>query len=148
MHSSVPLEILWAIAGHPQQIADWVAMLKHFHVPARLEPGAHVEEIHTILGWPQRYIGRITQYKVGAIWAMATRPQAHGPCPLPHCVWARFEKTSEGSTLTIRCKFWCGGLLSVPLGPQIVKWFMKRTIRKLFSSIREHLLEAPLGEAA
>lgn len=136
----VPLEKLWAVASHPSRLAGSVAMLRDFDAPEVLAVGSRLKETHTILGWPQRYVGRITHYERATRWAMTSRPQSRGPCPLPHDVLYQFERSAEGSTLTITCEFKCGGLLAVPIAPRIVEWLMKLTITNLLSAIADRLL--------
>jgi hypothetical protein len=135
----VSVEDLWTAASHPGQVSHAVAMLAHFRAPRVLEPGSPIEEIHTILGWPQRYVGRITQYIPAVHWAMTSSPRGIGPFPLPHDVVFQFEPQGTNSTLTITCEFRCGGLLSVPLGPRIARWFMQRTIVRVFRAINDSI---------
>ncbi len=130
-----PVEALWAVASHPKRLSDAVAMLRDFHAPEQLAVGSPLAETHTILAWPQRYAGRITEYERHSRWAMTSRPQSAGPCPLPHDTLYRFEQGENGSSLTITCDFQCGGLLAFPFVPRIVAWFMKRTIANLLSAI-------------
>jgi|SRR5580765_1015113 len=141
-------ERLWAIAGHPARLSDAVAMLRDFQAPKVLDVGSALAETHTILGWPQRYIGRITQFKPVARWGMTSNPQSRGPCPLPHDVLYQFEKKANGSSLTITCDFQCGGLLALPFVPQIVAWFMKRTIANLLSSIADKIRQSSIPHTA
>ncbi len=138
----VPLEKLWAAASHPARLSGDVAMLRDFQAPEILEIGSPLAETHTILGWPQRYAGRITQYERAMRWAMTSHPQSRGPCPLPHDVLYQFEHNESGSTLTITCDFKCGGLLSFPFVPRIVAWLMKLTIANLLSTIAGKILKA------
>lgn len=144
----VPSEKLWAAASHPARLSGDVAMLRDFQAPEILEIGSPLAETHTILGWPQRYAGRITQYEPAMRWAMTSRPQSRGPCPLPHDVLYQFENDESGSTLTITCNFKCGGLLAFPFVPQIVAWFMKLTIAKLLSSIEDKITKTAMPQTA
>lgn len=134
-----PVDRLWAAAGHPSRISNNVAMLRTFRAPAILEVGSPLAETHTILGWPQCYTGRITRYDRLARWAMTSRPESRGPCPLPHDVDYQFEARGNGSVLTIKCDFKCDGLLAFPFVPKLVAWFMRRTISNLLSSIADRI---------
>jgi len=71
----VPLEKLWAAANHPARLSGDVAMLRDFQAPEVLGIGSPLSETHTILGWPQRYAGRITQYERAMRWAMPVTPR-------------------------------------------------------------------------
>jgi hypothetical protein len=139
---------LWSAADHPSRLSSAVAMLRDFRAPKELEVGSPLGETHTILGWPQRYIGHITHYESMIRWGMKSRPQSRGPCPLPHDVLYQFEPSENGSKLTITCDFRCGGLLSLPFVPRIVAWFMKRTIANLLSSIASKIMNTPSSMAS
>lgn len=144
----VPLEKLWAAASHPARLSGYVAMLRDFQAPEVLGVGSPLAETHTILGWPQRYAGRITQYERAMRWAMTSRPQSRGPCPLPHDVLYQFEDHENGSSLTITCDFKCGGLLSFPFLPRVVAWVMKWTIANLLSSIADKITQTAVPQTA
>jgi hypothetical protein len=144
----VPLERLWAAASHPARLSGDVAMLRDFQAPEILGVGSPLAETHTILGWPQRYAGRITQFERAMRWAMRSRPQSRGPCPLPHNVCYEFEHNESGSTLTIKCDFKCGGLLAFPFVPRIVAWFMKLTIANLLSAIENKVMKTTVPQTA
>lgn len=135
----VSVGCLWSAAGHPSRLSNAVAMLRDFSAPMILEVGSRLAETHTILGWPQHYTGRVTRYERIARWAMTSRPQSPGPCPLPHDVDYQFEARGNGSVLTITCDFKCGGLLALPFVPKLVAWFMRRTISNLLSSIADRI---------
>jgi hypothetical protein len=144
----VQVENLWAAAIHPSRLGRCVALLRDFQAPDVLEIGAPLAETHTILGWPQRYTGRITQYDQFFCWAMTSRPQSRGPCPLPHDVRYQFEDNESGSRLTITCDFKCGGVLAFPFVPRIVAWFMKLTISNLLSSIAAKVTKNAIAQTA
>ena len=145
---SVPVEHLWAVAGHPGRVCHAVPMLGRFRAPRLLEVGSPIEEIHTILAWPQRYVARITELIPKVRWAMASSPQGSGPFPLPHDVVFQFEPQGRSSRLTITCEFRCGGLLSVPLGARIARWFMQRTIHRVFLAIGFLICNHRRGQAS
>src|SRR5258707_247268 len=94
----VPVGTLWGVAGHPARIAHAVAMLREFRAPIILDVGSPVVETHTILGWPQRYVGRITQYIPSVCWGMTSSPDSPGPCPLAHDVLFEFKTKGKNST--------------------------------------------------
>jgi len=121
-------------------------MLRGFRAPAELCLGSGVAETHTILGWPQIYVGRITQYEPGHHWAMSSRPRGTGPFPLPHEVRYDFEGYENASNLTLTCGFRCGGLLALPFGPRIVAWVMKRALAAMLTAVAERVkLNFPKG---
>ena len=144
----VPLEKLWATASHPARLSGDVAMLRDFQAPEVLEISSPLAKTHTILGWPQQYTGRITQYERAMRWAMTSRPKNHGPCPLPHDVLYQFDQSGSGSTLTITCDFQCGGLLTLPFVPRMVAWFMKITIANLLASIANKIMKNTVPQTA
>jgi hypothetical protein len=127
---------LWARIGHPGRLAGNVAMLAAFDAPAHLTVGSPVWERHTILGWPQSYRGRISRYEEGVSWAMWSSPMGWSPCPLPHAVIYRVAPQAPDRTnLSVTCTYTCGGVLAWPFVPRLVRWYMRRTILRLLSSM-------------
>lgn len=136
----VTVEKLWRVAGHPVLLSKSVPMLARFTAPRRLWVGARVAELHTILGIPQRYLGRIIAFREGEEWGMTNEPQGKGVFPLPHQVLYQFQHTSSaGSSLFVTCDFACGGMLRFPGVRLLAEWFMKRTLNRLLDSLYDQL---------
>ncbi len=130
-----PLSTTWSVACNPRMLASAVPMLGRFQGPASLREGVQISEIHTILGWPQKYSGSITAFDEGSVWAMTSSPATVGPASLPHDVEYSFHQVRSGTRVTIRCDYTRWGVLRLPLGRQVVRWFMSRTLRKLLLTI-------------
>lgn len=132
---AVSVAALWQLAGHPAKVAFAVPMLRGFSAPRNLRLGSAVAEIHTILGWPQLYIGRITVYEPQRRWGMSNLPRGRGPFPLPHVVQYDFSAEGGASRLTLTCCFDCGGLLSLPGGSSVLAWTMRHALARVLSGI-------------
>ncbi|WP_157772493.1 hypothetical protein [Lacunisphaera limnophila] len=130
---------LWHAAGHPRLVSGNVPMLRSFFAPTTLRIGTPVAETHTILGWPQKYLGHITHYAEGQTWGMSSSPAERGPLPLPHDVMYEFEPDGRGSQLRVSCRFDCLGILGLPLISNLVEWYMKRAIAKVFDAARMNI---------
>ena len=130
---------LWDIAGHPAKVSWAVPMLRGFRAPAKLRVGSGVAETHTILGWPQIYVGRVTEFEPGLRWGMSNHPRGSGPFPLPHQVRYDFEGDEHASHLTLTCNFRCRGLLALPFGPWIVAWVMKRALTRMVALVAKQV---------
>lgn len=141
----VPVSTLWDIAGHPAKVSWAVPMLRGFRAPAKLRVGSGVAEVHTILGWPQIYVGRVTEFEPGRRWGMSNHPRGTSPFPLPHEVRYDFEGDEHTSCLSLTCSFRCGGLLALPFGPRIVAWIMKRALATMLGLLAKQVEGVSLG---
>lgn len=130
-------ESTWSVAGNPQHLASSVPMLGRFNGPKSLREGSQLTEIHTILGWPQKFRGAITAFKAQEVWAMTSAPVSVGPASLPHDVEYSFVHTQAGTRVTIHCAYARGGILRLPFGKAIVRILMSRTLRQLLRIISE-----------
>ncbi len=126
---------LWEIAGHPAKVSKGVPMLRWFYAPRHLLTGCKVAEQHIILGWPQTYQGRITDFRFGSLWSMSSHPTSWGPFSLPHSVDYAFSGNERESLLTITCSFSCGGLLALPFIASLVKRIMRRSCEALLRHV-------------
>jgi len=133
--------VVWEAASHPAALATAVPMLNGFWAPSRLKLGSKLAERHTIMGLPQLYRGAITVYEHLRRWGMTSRPVSWGLFPLPHDVIYDFAPVGPNTTLTIRCDFWCSGLLRFPMVSMIVAWLMKRAIRSLQEFIETRVIQ-------
>ena len=131
----VSLTQLWEIAGHPSKVSKAVPMLRWFQAPEKLRRFSKVAERHTIMGWPQTYVGFITGYRTGSLWSMSSKPVGWSPFPLPHDVEYAFSGDARNSSLTITCSFRCAGLLAIPFVAGIVKIVMQRAAENLLDHI-------------
>lgn len=141
-----PAERAWAVADDPRKLAPHVPMLRGFSAPSGLFSGASVAETHTILGWPQEFRGTVTAYEKGNRWAMTSSPVRWGPVSLPHDVEYSFRSINDGSAteVSIVCDFTCCGLLRLPFGRLLVRFLMKKTLRKLLTFIYSHATRSPI----
>lgn len=112
-------ESTWSVAGNPQHLASSVPMLGRFNGPKSLREGSQLTEIHTILGWPQKFRGAITAFKAQELWAMTSAPVSVGPASLPHDVEYSFVRTQAGlasrSIALMRAGAFCDCLSAKPL---------------------------------
>jgi len=132
--------LLWQLAGNPHKVSDAVPMLRSFDLPEGFRSGCPVEEVHTILGWPQRYVGQILRVLPMRAWAMASSPRGPGPFPLPHEVLYRFQDQPGGSAaLTVICRCEPGGLLRLWPSRLLVKWFLRRTVTGILRAVERML---------
>lgn len=134
---SAPLQRTWSVASNPRKLASFVPMLGRFDGPESLREGVQISEVHTILGWPQKFRGTITAFNPQKSWAMTSAPVTRGPASLPHDVEYSFRSAQAGTCVTIRCDYSRGGILKLPLGKQIVRLLMSRMLRKLLRIISE-----------
>lgn len=132
------VESLWSLAGSPLKISAAVPMLRSFDLSGEFDDGCPVEEVHTILGWPQRYSGRILRVLPSRAWGMTTWPRGDGPFPLPHKVVYRFSSHSDGaSSMRIICRCQPGGLLRLWPLKFIVAWFMQYTLKRILAKVEQ-----------
>ena len=103
------LETTWSVADNPRKLASSVPMLGRFDGPALLQEGSPLAEVHTILGWPQKFRGVVTAFKPRVRWAMTSAPVTSGPASLPHDVEYSFQCTEKGTRVTIQCAYARGG---------------------------------------
>jgi hypothetical protein len=114
-------------------------MLKRFSISGAMRKGAAVFEVHTILGFPQRFEGKVTDFEPGRYWAMATRPVTWGPAGLPHSAEYSFESIEKGgkTKIEIGCNYELHGLLRFPGGAWLTARLMRKSIQKILNLI-EH----------
>lgn len=120
-------------------------MLSRFVAPVSLRAGARVAERHTILGIPQIYLGRITEYEPFQRWGMTSRPRGWSPVPLAHDVSYTFHAQGPVTRVTIRCLFTSGALLGFPVLSSLTAWYMKHTIKRLQTRISDLVLSEMRG---
>lgn len=135
---SSPIAAAWQAGNDPRKLSAVVPMLKRFSISGAMKKGAAVSEIHTILGYPQRFEGEVTDFEPGHHWAMATRPVTWGPASLPHSAEYRFESLSDGekTRVEVGCTYELNGLLRLPGGAWFTEWLMSKAIQKIL-----HLIE-------
>jgi hypothetical protein len=123
---------LWDRANHPYKFAPHCINLDDFRTEDTLKAGNKIEEIHSFLGWKQKYVGAVKSMIVQKVWSMHTHPVGWGPFPLPHFVEYSFNEISpDSSQLSIRCEYKAGGLLSLPIARSVVRKIMQRAVGKL-----------------
>ena len=112
-------------------------MLKRFSISGAMRKGAAVSEVHTILGFPQRFEGEVTDFEPGRHWAMATHPVSWGPAGLPHSAEYSFESVEEGgkTKIEIGCNYELHGLLRLPGGAWLTARLMRKSIKKILNLI-------------
>lgn len=123
---------LWDRANHPYKFAPHCINLDDFSTDPTLKAGNKIEEIHSFLGWKQKYVGAVKSMIDQKVWSMHTHPIGWGPFPLPHFVEYSFNEVSPNSSqLSIRCEYKAGGLLSLPIARNVVRKIMERAVGKL-----------------
>lgn len=123
---------LWDRANHPYKFAPHCINLDDFSTDLTLKVGNKIEEIHSFLGWKQKYVGAVKSITDQKVWSMHTHPVGWGPFPLPHFVEYSFNEVSpDSSQLSIRCEYKAGGLLSLPIARNVVRKIMQQAVGKL-----------------
>ena len=123
---------LWSLADHPNKFAPHCINLDDYSTDAALKAGNKIEEVHSFLGWKQKYVGAVKSLIEGKEWSMHTYPVGFSPFPLPHYVKYSFSEISPSeSQMSIACEYKAGGLLSLPIARTIVRKIMERAIKKL-----------------
>ena len=120
-------------------------MLRSFGISGKMRAGAEVTEVHTVLGYPQRFEGQITAFEPGQRWAMFTRPVTWGPASLPHSADYRFESSKDGSAtvVSVSCEYELMGLLRLPGAGWLTDILMRMTLRKLLRTIENQANNQP-----
>lgn len=123
---------LWKHANHPHKLTPYCINLSGFKTDETIQAGSPIEEIHSFLGWKQKYVGTVKSVIEEEEWSMSTYPVGLSPFPLPHFVRYVFQDLPGGqSQLSISCKYKAGGLLKLPGVRTIVRKVMAKAIDKL-----------------
>ena len=126
---------LWGVIGDPRNLTTAVPMLRDFEVIGEFGQGASLTEVHTIGGWPQKYLGRVTRYEAPVSWSMTSSPIHRFPWGLPHTVSYQVSPAPEGGEVSIRCSFRRQGLLRLLIPQLVVRLVMKRALDRILNHI-------------
>ena len=126
---------LWSVMGDPRKLSSVVPMLGDFEVKGEFVQGASLEEIHTIGGWPQKYLGHVTRCEEPVSWSMSSAPVYPFPWGLPHTVSYHVSPVPEGGEVSIKCSFRRQGLLKLLIPEFVVRFVMKRTLERILDHI-------------
>jgi hypothetical protein len=131
---------LWEQIGDPRRLCAVVPMLRAFRVKGEFSTGTCLEEVHTIGGWPQRYIGRVLHYRKNASWAMSSAPVHALPFGLWHTVSYNLSTVTFETELRIRCSYRRMGLLRL-----VPEWLVRAAMRKTLNRILAHVARSLEG---
>jgi hypothetical protein len=126
---------LWGVMGDPRKLSAVVPMLRAFRVKGEFCTGTRLEEVHTVAGWPQRYVGQVLHYRENGSWAMSSAPVHAFPWGLSHTVSYKLSDANDGTELRIRCSYRRMGLLRLLVPECVVRVVMRKTLNRILAHV-------------